>query len=51
MTAQGSRSLLAPGHPERLSREASFALVYALRPQSRSSLLARLGASVTGESR
>ncbi|HSZ40364.1 MAG TPA: acyl-CoA dehydrogenase family protein [Trebonia sp.] len=50
MAAQGSRSLLAPGHPERLSREASFALVYALRPQSRSSLLTRLGASLPGES-
>jgi alkylation response protein AidB-like acyl-CoA dehydrogenase len=50
MTAQGSRSLLAPGHPERLAREALFTLVYALRPQSRSSLLASLGASAAGAS-
>jgi len=45
MTAEGSRSLLAGGHPQRLAREALFTLVYALRPGSRSALLGRLGAS------
>jgi isovaleryl-CoA dehydrogenase len=45
MTAQGSRSLLAGEHPQRLAREAMFILVYALRPASREALLARLGAS------
>jgi alkylation response protein AidB-like acyl-CoA dehydrogenase len=45
MTAEGSRSLLAGRHPQRLAREAMFVLVYALRPASRSALLARLGAA------
>jgi alkylation response protein AidB-like acyl-CoA dehydrogenase len=44
MTAEGSRSLLAGGHPQRLAREAMFVLVYALRPASRAALLTRLGA-------
>jgi hypothetical protein len=42
MTAEGSRSLLSTSHPQRLAREAMFALVYALRPASRSALLVRL---------
>jgi hypothetical protein len=45
MTTEGSRSLLAPGHAERLMREAGFTLVYALRPESKAALLARLGAT------
>jgi alkylation response protein AidB-like acyl-CoA dehydrogenase len=45
MASDGSRSLLAAGHPQRLAREAMFALVYALRPASRSALLTRLGAA------
>jgi alkylation response protein AidB-like acyl-CoA dehydrogenase len=45
MTAQGSRSLLAGGHPQLLAREAMFVLVYALRPASRAALLTRLGAA------
>lgn len=44
MTARGSRSLLAGDHAQRLAREALFTLSYALRPQSRTSLLATLGA-------
>ena len=40
----GSRSLLLDQHAQRLAREALFVLVYALRPGSRASLLARLGA-------
>jgi hypothetical protein len=44
MTTAGSRSLLVTGHGQRLAREALFTLVYALRPGSRSALLARLGA-------
>lgn len=44
MTAEGSRSLLTSSHPQRLAREAMFALVYALRPASRSALLTRLEA-------
>jgi alkylation response protein AidB-like acyl-CoA dehydrogenase len=44
MTAQGSRSLLAGEHPQRLAREVMFILVYALRPASRDALLARLRA-------
>ena len=40
----GSRSLLLDQHAQRLVREALFVLVYALRPGSRASLLARLGA-------
>jgi alkylation response protein AidB-like acyl-CoA dehydrogenase len=45
MTAEGSRSLLTASHPQRLAREAMFALVYALRPASRSALLSRLEAA------
>ena len=45
MTAEGSRSLLAGGHAQRLAREALFTQVYALRPASRQALLARLGAA------
>jgi alkylation response protein AidB-like acyl-CoA dehydrogenase len=44
--AQGSRSLLAADHAQRLAREALFTLVYALRPDSRDALLTQLGASV-----
>ena len=44
MTATGSRSLLVTEHGQRLAREAMFTLVYALRPGSRSALLAQLGA-------
>jgi len=44
MTTVGSRSLLVTEHGQRLAREAMFTLVYALRPGSRSALLARLGA-------
>lgn len=42
MTTAGSRSLLVTEHGQRLAREALFTLVYALRPGSRSALLARL---------
>jgi alkylation response protein AidB-like acyl-CoA dehydrogenase len=42
--AEGSRSLLAADHAQRLAREALFTLVYALRPDSRDALLARLRA-------
>ena len=45
VTQRGSRSLLADDHAQRLAREALFVLVYALRPDSRDSLLARLGAA------
>jgi alkylation response protein AidB-like acyl-CoA dehydrogenase len=45
MTTEGSGSLLAGSHPQRLAREAMFVLVYALRPDSRSALLTRLGAA------
>ncbi len=48
MTAAGSRSLLVTEHGQRLAREAMFTLVYALRPGSRSALLARLGAPELG---
>jgi hypothetical protein len=44
MTTVGSRSLLVTEHGQRLAKEAMFTLVYALRPGSRSALLARLGA-------
>ncbi len=44
MTAEGSRSLLATGQAQRLAREALFTLVYALRPDSRSTVLTKLGA-------
>jgi alkylation response protein AidB-like acyl-CoA dehydrogenase len=43
--AQGSRSLLAADHAQRLAREALFTLVYALRPGSKEALLAQLCAS------
>lgn len=45
---QGSRSLLLQGHAQRLAREALFCLVYALRPGSRSSVLALLAGDPTG---
>jgi acyl-CoA dehydrogenase-like protein len=45
---RGSRSLLLVDHAQRLVREALFVLVYALRPGSRTALLAQLGAA--GES-
>ena len=45
--AQGSRSLLAADHAQRLAREALFTLVYALRPVSKESLLARLHATAS----
>lgn len=44
MTSDGSRSLLAAGHGQRLMREAMFTLVYALRPESRAAVLTGLGA-------
>lgn len=44
MTAEGSRSLLVTHQAQLLAREALFALVYALRPASRATLLATLGA-------
>jgi alkylation response protein AidB-like acyl-CoA dehydrogenase len=44
-TATGSRSLLLADHAQRLWREALFVLVYALRPESRDAVLARLGAA------
>jgi alkylation response protein AidB-like acyl-CoA dehydrogenase len=43
MATAGSRSLLVTEHGQRLAREAMFTLVYALRPESRTALLARLG--------
>jgi alkylation response protein AidB-like acyl-CoA dehydrogenase len=49
MASRGSRSLLVSDHAQRLMREAIFALVYALRPDSRSSLLSTLGAIELGE--
>lgn len=49
MTAEGSRSLLAGGHAQRLAREALFTQVYALRPASKQALLARLGAAEPGQ--
>jgi alkylation response protein AidB-like acyl-CoA dehydrogenase len=42
--ASGSRSLLLSHHAQRLAREAIFILVYALRPGSRTAVLAQLGA-------
>lgn len=42
---EGSRSLLAADHAQRLAREALFTLVYALRPESKAPLLSRLGAA------
>jgi alkylation response protein AidB-like acyl-CoA dehydrogenase len=42
MATEGSRSILAADHGQRLGREAMFTLVYALRPASRTALLARL---------
>lgn len=41
---EGSRSLLAADHAQRLAREALFALVYALWPDSKDALLAQLRA-------
>lgn len=43
MVATGSRSLLLEENAQRLAREALFVLVYALRPDSKLSLLATLG--------
>ena len=43
--AIGSRSLLVADHAQRLTREALFGLVYALRPGSRDALLVRLHAA------
>ena len=43
--AEGSRSLLAADHAQRLAREALFTLVYALRPDSKDALLAQLRVS------
>jgi alkylation response protein AidB-like acyl-CoA dehydrogenase len=48
MTSEGSRSLLVADHGQRLMREAMFTLVYALRPASRTAVLASLGASGSG---
>jgi len=45
MATDGSRSLLVTEHGQRLGREAMFALVYALRPESRTAVLATLGTS------
>jgi hypothetical protein len=42
MATGGSRSLLVTEHGQRLAREAMFALVYALRPESRTAVLATL---------
>jgi alkylation response protein AidB-like acyl-CoA dehydrogenase len=44
MTAEGSRSLLTADRGQLLAREALFTLVYALRPESRTALLATLTA-------
>ena len=44
MTTEGSRSLLVADHGQLLARDALFTLVYALRPESRSALLATLTA-------
>lgn len=41
---EGSRSLLAADHAQRLTREALFTLVYALRPDSKAALLGRFRA-------
>jgi alkylation response protein AidB-like acyl-CoA dehydrogenase len=43
--ASGSRSLLLTDNAQRLAREALFALVYALRPDSRAALLTQFGAA------
>jgi alkylation response protein AidB-like acyl-CoA dehydrogenase len=48
MTMEGSRSLLVADHAQLLARQAMFTLVYALRPESRTALLARLGAPEAG---
>jgi alkylation response protein AidB-like acyl-CoA dehydrogenase len=42
MATDGSRSLLVTEHGQRLAREAMFALVYALRPESRTAVLVTL---------
>ena len=44
MTTEGSRSLLVADHGQLLARDALFTLVYALRPESRTALLATLAA-------
>ena len=44
MATEGSRSLLAADHGQLLARDALFTLVYALRPESRTALLATLAA-------
>jgi alkylation response protein AidB-like acyl-CoA dehydrogenase len=41
----GSRSITAGQHPQRLAREAVFLLVFGLRPAIKSELLRRLGAT------
>ena len=41
----GSRSITADQHPQRLAREAVFLLVFGLRPAIKSELLRRFGAS------
>jgi hypothetical protein len=41
----GSRSITADQHPQRLAREAVFLLVFGLRPAIKSELLRRLGAT------
>ncbi len=48
MTSEGSRSLLVASHAQRLMREATFTLVYALRPESKAAVLAGLGAAGAG---
>jgi alkylation response protein AidB-like acyl-CoA dehydrogenase len=45
IVVSGSRSLLLADNAQRLAREALFALVYALRPDSRAALLAQLRAA------
>ncbi len=47
----GSRALLLGDHAQRLAREALFALVSALRPDSCTALLAQLGVARGGENR
>lgn len=49
VVAQGSRSVLADQHAQRLVREATFLLVFASRPPIRDALLARLAHPVVPE--
>jgi hypothetical protein len=42
ITSQGSRSILADQHAQRLAREAMFLLVFGSRPAIREDLLRRL---------